>query len=326
MLSFSFTVPPTPPGLKPVRADRLVREAAPRQVSRAAVAECFALRRVTLAGSGVALGKSDVPPAGARIDVQDLAEDSDRRVAPEPESPLCIVWEEAGIVAVDKPAGQPCHPLSPEERGTLAGALVARFPEMAAVGSDALQPGIIHRIDAGTSGLVLAARSQEAFDAVKAQFASQKVRKTYLALVHGAVDAPGGVSGFLAHCSSFRGRMRAVAAQSLPRGERPLRAETFWTPLARVAPDATLLKVEIRTGVTHQIRCHLSCAGHPVAGDTLYGGAPHPASPRGGHCLHSLSAEFALPGAGGEEGRTAKVSVPLPPWAAPLAQMKRGLP
>lgn len=310
MLDFSFSVPGGPGE----RADRLVLAAAPRPVSRAAVAECFARGGVALAETGRPVGKADRLPPGAGIVVRGLAEAADRAARPEPGAFLRVVWENPDLLALDKPAAQACHPLSPDEKGTLAGALLARYPETAEAGPDPLQPGLVHRIDAGTSGLVLAARSRAAFDFVRAQFSAQTVRKTYLALVAGSVARAGGASGHLAHVPSFRGRMRVVSPRSLPRGEKPLFAETFWKPLAPGPGGTTLLEVSIRTGVTHQIRCHLAAAGHPVVGDATYGG-PAPGAvplPAGGHCLHSLSAELELPGA---PGRRVTLAVPAPAWA-----------
>lgn len=325
MLSFSFTVPSPSAD----RADRLVMAFAPRPVARSAVSACFAAGGVV--ASGRALSKSDRPPPGAVVSVSGLEEPSDRAARPEPDLPLSVAWENADLLALDKPSGQPCHPLSPGETGTLAGALLARYPETASVGPDPLQPGIVHRIDAGTSGLVIAARNQAAYDAVRAQFAAKTVRKVYLALVHGRVASSGGVSGHLAHSTSFRGRMRVVSPGALPGGERPMFAETFWKPLAPGPGGTTLLEVVIRTGVTHQIRCHLASAGHPIVGDAVYAPpslsaaappllpgaapAPDPGAPPARRpplfALHSLSASLLLPGS----GRPATLRVPPPPWA-----------
>ena len=325
MLSFSFTVPSPSAD----RADRLVLAFSPRPVARSAVSACFAAGGVAV--SGRALSKSDRPPPGAVVSVSGLEEPSDRAARPEPDLPLSVAWENADLLALDKPSGQPCHPLSPGETGTLAGALLARYPETASVGPDPLQPGIVHRIDAGTSGLVIAARNQAAYDAVRAQFAAKTVRKVYLALVHGRVSSSGGVSGHLAHSSSFRGRMRVVSAGALPGGERPMFAETFWKPLAPGPGDTTLLEVVIHTGVTHQIRCHLASVGHPIVGDAVYAPpslsaaappllpgaapAPDPGAPPARRpplfALHSLSASLLLPGS----GRPATLRVPPPPWA-----------
>ncbi len=326
MLSFSFTVPSPSAD----RADRLVLAFSPRPVARSAVSACFAAGGVAV--SGRALSKSDRPPPGAVVSVSGLEEPSDRAARPEPDLPLSVAWENADLLALDKPSGQPCHPLSPGETGTLAGALLARYPETASVGPDPLQPGIVHRIDAGTSGLVIAARNQPAYDFVRAQFAAKTVRKVYLALVHGRVSSSGGVSGHLAHSSSFRGRMRVVSAGALPGGERPMFAETFWKPLAPGPGGTTLLEVVIHTGVTHQIRCHLASVGHPIVGDAVYATSPRspaasfplpedsspspvPGSPSVRRAplfaLHSLSASLLLPGT----GRPATLRVPFPPWA-----------
>ena len=180
-------------------------------------------------------------------------------------------------------------------------------------GLDPLQPGILHRIDAGTSGLVLAARTADAFERVRAQLSAHEVRKVYLARVAGRVEREGGVSGHLAHSPSFRGRMRCVSGAALPRGERPMFAETFFRPIASDGAS-TLLEVTILTGVTHQIRCQLASIGHPILGDAVYGG-PAPSGGVAGsaprHLLHALSATFVHP----LTGRETTLRVPRPDWA-----------
>lgn len=289
------------------RLDKAVLARAPGS-TRALVAACFAAGGVRAGGRTAS--KSGRPEPGVRIDVSGLAETGDRAVAPEPDAPLAVVWEDASVVAFDKPAGQACHPVRPLERGTLAGAALARYPELAAVGGDPAMPGLLHRLDAGTSGLVLAARTQAAFDAVRAQLTAHAARKVYLALVEGAVDRAGGVSGHLAHADSFRGRMRPVSGGALPRGERPMFAETFYRPLRR-AGAFTLLEVSIFTGVTHQIRCQLASIGHPVAGDALYGARPLPPAAGPGHRLHALAATFVHPAT----ARPLTIRTPEPPWA-----------
>ena len=296
MLSLAFTCTAEDAALG--RLDRAVLARAPSS-NRALVAACFA-RGGIRGGAGPALRKNARPEPGLRIEVEGLAETTDRAVEPEPEAPLAVVCEDAALVALDKPAGQPCHPLAPGDRGTLAGALLARYPETAAVGLDPLQPGLLHRLDAGTSGLVLAARTPEAFAAVRAQLAAHTVRKIYRAVVCGRVAEAGGVSGHLAHCPSKRGRMRVVTGAALPKGEKAMFAETFYKPLRALPDGATLLEVTIFTGVTHQIRCHLAALGHPIVGDTLYGApAALPPSPWGPwHRLRAVSATFLHPATG----------------------------
>lgn len=301
-LSFEYTAADAAAG----RLDRAVLARAPGS-TRALVSACFAAGGVRADGRPAA--KSERPGPGTRIDVAGLALTSDRAPAPEPGLPLSVSYVDAALVAFDKPAGQSCHPVAPGERGTLAGAALARYPELAGVGGDPAIPGLLHRLDAGTSGLVLAARTQTAFDAVRAQLSAHAVRKTYLALVEGAVEKAGGVSGHLAHADSFRGRMRCVSGGALPRGERPMFAETFFRPLRR-AGALTLLEVTILTGVTHQIRCQLASIGHPVAGDMLYGARPLPGG-EPGHRLHSLTMSLVHPAT----GRPATLRVPAPAWA-----------
>ena len=300
-----------PDSLDGARADAAVLALFPES-SRRAVAKAFA------AGAVRGIAKGERVRAGQCLHIAALHAAADLRVAPEPGAPLAVVYLDDDLVGVSKPAGQDCHPIDFDEPGTLAAALVARFPETAALGDDPLEPGLLHRIDGGTSGLVLAARNPRAYAAMRAQFEAQTVVKEYRALVEGRVERAGAVSGLLAH--SWRGgEMRMVRAAPGHHGARALRAETFFRPLAffrrgvavgtlpqrenpfapeavpRSLDDVTLLSVTIRTGVTHQIRSQLAETGHPVVGDVLYGARAVPEWRAGTHALHSWSAEFTHP-------------------------------
>lgn len=263
------------------RLDKIIGARFPTS-TRALIAEAFASGAARC--DGAPRKKSFIPRRGSVVTITRLAEASDFAAAPD-SGGLAVVFEDAFFAAFDKPAGQPCQPVRPGETGTLANAIAARFPEMRAIagaasvgggagGADSAaalsMPGMLHRIDAGTSGLVLCAKTREAYDFARAQFSARTAEKTYLAVVEGAVRAGGGVSGYLAHNSSFRGKMRPVSGAALPRGERAMFAETFYKPL-ETRGGKTLLEVRIFTGVTHQIRCQLASTGHPVAGDALYG-------------------------------------------------------
>lgn len=288
------TVPPTQEGW---RADKAL-PALCLSSSRRAVARAFAENAVSVLRSSdptpALLAKGDRVHTGETIHVTLLYEASDLRVLPEPDAPLDVVYEDADLLGLNKPAGSACHPLDFGETGTLANALVARHPETADLGDDPLMPGLLHRIDGGTSGLVLAARNAKAYAALRAQFEAQTVVKEYVALVEGSVERPGAVSGLLAH-SYKGGEMRMVAAAPGHHGARALKAETFYRPLRKLADGTTLLAVAIRTGVTHQIRCQLASIGHPVVGDMLYGARPSAVWRPGTHALHSFSAEFVHP-------------------------------
>jgi 23S rRNA pseudouridine1911/1915/1917 synthase len=227
---------------------------------------------------------------GDSIAVESLKEACDNRVRPDAGVPVRLVFEDAHLMAVNKPAGMPVHPLTSEECGTLMNGLVARYPEIASVGDQPLMAGALHRIDTGTSGLVLVARTQAAFDAFRAQFEAQEVEKIYLALVEGHVAVAGHLEHELAHHPSFRGKM--VDARSLAAPDRRMRAETAYRPLELVGRN-TLLEVTIHTGVTHQIRCQLALGGFPIVNDTLYGAKPVDGCTR--HFLHAWQVRFRHP-------------------------------
>jgi 23S rRNA pseudouridine1911/1915/1917 synthase len=241
--------------------------------------------------------------AGDAVSVTRLKEACDNRVRPDAAVRVRIVFEDDHLIAANKPAGMAVHPLASEETGTLMNGLVARYPELAGVGDQPLMAGALHRIDTGTSGLVLAARTQAAFDALRAQFDAQTVEKVYLALVEGHVAAAGRLTHELAHHPGLA-HCKMVDARSLAAPDRRLRAETAYKPLELVGRN-TLLEVTIRTGVTHQIRAQLALGGWPVVNDTLYGARPVEGCAR--HFLHACEARFTHPA----HGRPCCLQAPL---------------
>ena len=249
---------------------------------------------------------------GERVVVRRLAEASDNRVAPNPAVQVRCLFEDEALLAFDKPPAQPVQPLTYRETGTLMNGVVARWPDVRDIGDQPLMAGALHRIDADTSGLVLVARTPVAFDALRAQFAAQTVKKTYLALVEGAVAVGGTLENDLVHdptlpfcrmidISRARARVRAS----------PLHAVTHFTPIDRTScgnEERTLLEVTIYTGVTHQIRAQLAFAGLHIVNDRLYGAFA--VEGQEGHCLHALAASFRHPVSGDEM----EIRTPYPDW------------
>lgn len=225
----------------------------------------------------------------------------------EPEAiPLAVLYEDADLVAIDKPAGMVVHAGAGVRSGTVVNALLGRFGALSTAGGE-LRPGIVHRLDRYTSGVLLVARHDTAHRALAAQFAGRKVEKVYLALVHGQVKQERGrIDKPIARHP--RQRIRMTARLGGPPGPgRP--AETEYRVLGRFR-GFTLLEVRIATGRTHQIRVHLASIGHPVAGDRLYG-APGktPGLPElGRYFLHAHRIRFRQP----STGAAVTIESPLP--------------
>lgn len=233
---------------------------------------------------------------GDRVTVKTLAETSDVRVAPNPAIVLTVLHEDNTLIVFDKPAGIPVHPLDHTETGTLANGLVARWPELAEIGADRLFPAFVHRLDTDTSGLLVAAKTGEAYDAMREMFSGRKITKKYLALVHGDFEREGETVQHLAHSPRKKGRM-VVVGESRPPGDgsKAYKAVSNFTVLKRWR-TYTLVEVEMLTGITHQIRCQLAALGHPVAGDAVYGssaGETDLGLTR--HFLHAARLEFQHP-------------------------------
>ena len=250
---------------------------------------------------------------GETVEVVALAESADNMVRPDRAVSVHAVFEDDALLAFDKPAGIPVQPLSRHETGTLMNGVVARWPEVARVGDGPLMAGALHRIDAGTSGLVLVARTQHAFEAMRTQFAAHAVDKTYLALVEGAVAAGGTLDNELVHDPTLPYcRMIDISRLRVPARTAPMRAITNFKPLALTRSgmeERTLLEVTIRTGVTHQIRAQLAAAGMHIVNDRLYGAFA--VEDMVGHRLHALSTAFVHP----VSGSPCRIETPWPEWA-----------
>ena len=238
--------------------------------------------------------KGDRTVAGARVEV--TLTDEDPRPVPQPELPLSVIHLDPQLVAVDKPAGVPSHPLQPGERGTVVNALVARHPECAEASADPREGGLVHRLDTLTSGVLLAARTGEAWRALREAFSGRQVDKRYLAVVTGPVADEGEIDLPLRHRGDH-------VEPAMAGGGRE--ALTDFRVLSR-AGDASLLEVRIHTGVLHQIRAHLAAIGAPVLGDTDYGGRPLPGLDR--FFLHAARLGFSHPATGSR----LEITAPLP--------------
>ena len=282
-------------GAGAARLDAFLHGALPA-LSRRFVRRLIAEGAVCVNGRPAAKGVRVAP--GDRVTLPDLP----ASIAPEPELALPVLHEDDAVVALDKPGGMPGHALDPRQRGTAAAFLLARYPEMAGVG-DPLAPGLVHRLDSGTSGLLVAARARAAHRALRAALRARAVEKRYLAWVAGDASALDGarVALPLAHDSRDRRRMVPAAA-----GMRAWPAETS-VMVVSTGRARSLVEATIRTGVTHQVRVHLAARGHPVLGDFLYGGAPA-GLPPGRHALHAARMTFPHPA----DGRPLNLRAPLP--------------
>jgi 23S rRNA pseudouridine1911/1915/1917 synthase len=241
------------------RIDKALAKQFP-DASRRALAELFAEGAVRIAGRRAKKGErveagTVVELARAPVTGEDL------RVVPDPEVALVVLLERAELVAIDKPTGMPSQPLRAGERGCAANAIVARWPECAQVSGDARDGGLVQRLDIGTSGVLVAARTAEMHRALRGAFAAGQVEKEYVAItcarpVARDCDAPLAQRG---------DHVRVDEAEGMP-------AHTEFV-VEREANGLALVRCRTRTGRMHQVRAHLAYVGAPIAGDALYGGA-----------------------------------------------------
>jgi len=275
------------------RIDQFLRERLP-QYSRSRLQDWIEQGRVLVNGSPEK--RSYLLKDAERVHVQP-GELAPLRATPE-DLPLDVLYEDADVIAINKPAGMVVHNGAGQHSGTLVNAVLHRFEKVSSVGGD-LRPGIVHRLDRFTSGVILVARTDAAHRHLAEQFASREVEKIYIALVHGSVKTDQGrMTTPIARDPVRRIRMTARLAS----GRQAL---TSYQVLKRFE-GFTLLEVNIGTGRTHQIRVHLASIRHPVVGDKLYGA---PASVLGRYFLHARQITFHSP----SSGDRITVQAPLPP-------------
>lgn len=240
-------------------------------VSRARARRLVAQGAVSVDGRLASPSAKGAPlAAGTCVEVSAPAAAAAEAPPDEPGAPLTVLAEGDGFVAVDKPPGVAVHPLLPGERGTLLGAVAARWPGIVGVGEAGLRSGVMHRLDVDTSGVVLFATTPARFESLRDAFRSHRVEKIYRAIVLGSLEGEDVLDVGLLVARHRPAKVRVVDPRRDARGRGARRGRLRWRALQDLGV-ATLLEIRLETGHLHQIRATFAHVGHPVAGDRLYG-------------------------------------------------------
>lgn len=293
-----------PASLEGVRIDRVVSLIA--DISRSAAADLIQSGGVSVDGAVVNAGKEKMT-AGQSIVIDVAQVKGPERPAADSSRQLDVVHSDEDVIVINKDAGLVVHPGAGNQSGTLVNYLLAAYPEIAEVG-DPMRPGLVHRLDAGTTGLIVVARTQEAYSSLVSQLASRSVTRVYSALVwgvpislNGVIDAP------IGRDQRDPTRMAVVVDGRASRTHYAVE-RSFHEP-----KDAALVECRLETGRTHQIRVHLASIGHPVVGDATYGGV-RAGLKAGRPMLHAKELAFDHPTSGERRAYTS----PMPPDFAAL--------
>jgi 23S rRNA pseudouridine1911/1915/1917 synthase len=228
--------------------------------------------------------KGDVARQGDQLTIA-LPETAGPDAVAEPNAPLEVRFETPDVVVVEKPAGQPTAPIRDGETGTLANALVGRYPEMAGLGHSPREPGLVHRLDTDTSGLVIAARTPQAFELLSQGLKQGKIEKAYLLVCQAeGLGSAGEIAIPIAHHPKDKKRMYPCLHPRDVARYRPRDATTTFRVL-RTDGDFAIVEARAAAAIRHQIRVHMTAIEHPLAGDPLYGGPEVPGLAR--HALHA---------------------------------------
>jgi 23S rRNA pseudouridine1911/1915/1917 synthase len=281
------------------RVDRIV--AMMSGASRSSVAALIEAGAVLVGGVPVP-ARSVRLAAGDEVEVDLPDPVAAQRLEPEPDLDVPMVYADEHLLVIDKPAGLVVHPGAGQRSGTLVHGLLARYPELVGVGTDPTRPGIVHRLDKGTSGLLLVARTPAAYEALVAALSARAVHRRYHALAWGSFDAPRGLIDAPIGRSAREPTLMAVDERGKEARTRYEVRRAFTEPVV-----VTELACTLETGRTHQIRVHLRSIGHAVVGDARYGGARQ-SLPMGRPFLHAELLELAHP----VTGAPLSFSSPLP--------------
>ena len=278
------------------RLDAFVAERA-QGLSRSAAARLIAQGSVTVNGKAADKNYRLAAEDGVDVTIPEAAE----AAVTAQDIPLDVVYEDEDVIVVNKPVGMVVHPAPGHADGTLVNALLHHCGDsLSGVGGEK-RPGIVHRIDRDTSGLIIAAKNDAAHLALSAQLADHTLARTYECIVTGTLPEDSGtVDAPIARHPRDRKKMAVV-----PGGKR---AVTHWEVLGRYR-GATHVRCRLETGRTHQIRVHMASIGHPLLGDTVYGNHK-PVPGLAGQCLHAAGLQFVHP----RTGETVRLTCPLPTW------------
>ena len=279
------------------RADQLIARLAPG-LTRSAAQRLLEEGAVTRNGRPVKKNYK-----AAEGDVLEVALPDPEPVEALPQDiPLDVVYEDGDVIVVNKPVGLVVHPAAGHPDGTLVNALLYHCGNSLSGINGALRPGIVHRIDRDTSGLIVAAKNDFAHQALAAQLADHSLYREYEAVCVGVLrEDAGTVDAPIGRNPADRKKMAVDRKSGRP-------AVTHWSVLARY-PGHTHIRCRLETGRTHQIRVHLASMGHPLLGDTVYG-AKRPVPGLAGQCLHARRLSFVHP----RTGERLTLECPLPPW------------
>lgn len=216
-----------------------------------------------------------------------------------------IIYETEDIVVLDKPSGLLTHPTARGEKETVVSWLRERYPEIVSVGEDATRPGIVHRLDKETSGLLVVAKTQEAYEELKRLFHDRKIQKHYFALVWGVPRLDQGT--IEKEIAAHKGKRRTIEVWSQVESAKTRPAITAWKLVEAFGDSMALLDVAPKTGRTHQIRVHMASIGHPLVCDPLYAGKRECPAELGRLFLHAFSLHIP------RKGALLEVDIPLAP-------------
>lgn len=283
------------------RVDRVVSMVT--GLSRARSAELVGLGSVKLS-ERVVVTRAERVVEGQLLVVSWQADPEAAAIVGDPTVQFSVVHTDDDVIVIDKPTGLVVHPGAGVPTGTLVHGLLARFPELVDVG-EAHRPGIVHRLDKGTSGLMVVARNQHAYEALVGQLSDHSVERRYKALVWGRVASAGGLIDAPLGRSPRDPLRRGVVTNGRPARTQYRVDQLFWDPV-----EASLLTCNLETGRTHQIRVHLKVIGHAVIGDAVYGGR-RAASMMARPWLHAEALTFAHPRSGQDLAFTSPIPADL---------------
>ncbi len=307
-----YTVPDSMNG---ERLDKAVAALA-EGISRAKVKRAIDVGAVRVNGRRSPKGANVAAGDKITLDVDQVA-DAEAPAIPEPDAPLVVSFESAAVLVVDKPAGQPSSPLRHGETGTLANALVGHYPELAGVGYSPREPGLVNRLDTDTSGLMVIARTKEAFEALKAALKADRLVKSYqLVCAEDGLPDEGTIEFPITNHPKDQRRVYACIHPRDVIRYAPRPATTAYRVERRSGAWA-LVRADVSRALRHQIRVHFAAIEHPLAGDVLYGGAEIRALGR--HALHAARVAFD-----GDGALSFDVTSPLPSEMASLVPQGEG--